>query len=292
MPGRELQLETPDGRLLDVIDCGPAGAPTVLVQHGTPGSRLLLPEWLEDAESRGIRLVGYSRPGYGSSSRRAGRQVVQAATDVALIAERLKVTRLATWGYSGGAPHVLACAARLPQLVVAAAAVSTVVPYGAEGIDFLEGMGQGNVEEFHAALAGQATLRPLLEASSNEVPRTVAGFLEAMDSILSAPDREVMRSQLGDLLVASFDEALSRGLDGWIDDDLAFVRPWGFELAEIGVPLQLWQGGQDRMVPPAHGRWLARQLPAAESHQLPEAGHLSPLLEQAPAIHDWLLAHF
>ncbi|MGH7691823.1 MAG: alpha/beta fold hydrolase [Candidatus Dormibacteria bacterium] len=292
MPGRELQLETPDGRLLDVVDCGPAGAPTVLVQHGTPGSRLLLPEWLEDAESRGIRLIGYSRPGYGSSSRRAGRQVVQAATDVALIAERLKVTRLATWGYSGGAPHVLACAARLPQLVVAAAAVSTVVPYGAEGIDFLEGMGQGNVEEFHAALAGQATLRPLLEASSNEVPRTVAGFLEAMDSILSDPDREVMRSQLGDLLVASFDEALSRGLDGWIDDDLAFVRPWGFELSEIGVPLQLWQGGQDLMVPPAHGRWLARQLPAAEAHQLAEAGHLSPLLEQAPAIHEWLLGHF
>jgi len=76
-------------------------------------------------------------------------------------------------------------------------------------------------------------------------------------------------------VAASFRQALANGIWGWFDDDLAFTRPWGFDLDGIGVPVVVWQGGQDRMVPFAHGQWLAAHLPSARAMLLPEEGHLS-----------------
>lgn len=292
MQVRAIQVTTPEGRQLDVLDTGKVGDPAVLVHHGTPGARGLFAGWLADAERRGIRLIGYSRPGYGESTRLPGRQVGAAAADVAAIAEHLQLAKLATWGYSGGGPHALSCAARLPQLVVAAATIASVGPYGAEGLDFLAGMGEGNVEEFQADLEGEAVTRPLHEAAVADMSSTVDRMIESMASILSVPDRAAMREHLGDWFVQLTADAFSHGADGWIDDDLAFVQPWGFDLSEVRVPLQLWQGQHDLMVPPGHGRWLAEHLPGAEWHYLPDAGHLTLLVEQVPLIHSWLLEHF
>jgi pimeloyl-ACP methyl ester carboxylesterase len=176
--------------------------------------------------------------------------------------------------------------------VVAAATIASPAPYGAEGLDFLAGMGQANVEEFQAILEGEAATRPLHEAAAQGMPVTVEGTIEEMESILSPPDQAAIREHLGDWFVSILAEAVCAGADGWIDDDLAFVRPWGFELAGIRVPLQLWQGQHDLMVPLAHGQWLAAKLPQAEWHYLPDAGHLSLLVEQVPAVHAWLLEHF
>lgn len=289
---RERILETRQGRRLDVIDGGKLGDPAVLVHHGTPGARQLFQGWLSDAEEKGIRLIGYSRPGYGRSTRSPGRSVSAAADDVAAIADHLEISRLATWGYSGGGPHALSCAALLGDRVVAAATIASPAPYGAEGLDFLAGMGQANVEEFQAILEGEAATRPLHEAAAQGMPVTVEGMIEEMESILSPTDQAAMREHLGDWFVSILAEAVCAGADGWIDDDLAFVRPWGFELAGIRVPLQLWQGQHDLMVPLAHGLWLAAKLPQAEWHYLPDAGHLSLLVEQVPAVHAWLLEHF
>jgi pimeloyl-ACP methyl ester carboxylesterase len=292
MQVRELQIETPDGRLLDLVDSGQIGEPAVVVHHGTPGARQLFGGWLGDAERRGIRLIGYSRPGYGTSTRLPGRPVSQAANDVALIADRLKLTKLATWGYSGGGPHALSCAARLPDLVVAAATIASVAPYGAQGLDFLAGMGEANIEEFDAILGGEATTRPFHEAAAARMPTSVEGTIVEMASILSPPDRAAIKDHLGEWMVSIFADAIAQGADGWIDDDLAFVQPWGFDVSQIRVPLQLWQGQLDLMVPAAHGQWLAGQLPAAEWHYLPESGHLTQLVDQVPLIHQWLLEYF
>ncbi|MGC2191354.1 MAG: alpha/beta fold hydrolase [Candidatus Dormiibacterota bacterium] len=289
---RELQIETADGRKLELVDSGQVGYPAVVVHHGTPGGRLLFDGWLADAERRGIRLIGYSRPGYGESTRLPGRSVRAAADDLAAIADQLKLSKLATWGYSGGGPHALSCAAQLPDLVVAAATIASVAPYDAEGLDYLAGMGEANVEEFDTILKGEAATRPFHEAAVAASPTTVEGVVEYMDSLLSPPDRAAVREHLGEWMLALFAEGLSHGPDGWIDDDLAFVQPWGFELSEIRVPLQLWQGQHDLMVPAGHGRWLAAQLPEAEWHFLPDSGHLSLLVEQVPLLHQWLLAHF
>jgi pimeloyl-ACP methyl ester carboxylesterase len=76
-------------------------------------------------------------------------------------------------------------------------------------------------------------------------------------------------------VAASFRQAVANGIWGWFDDDVAFTRPWRFDLAGIEVPVAIWQGGQDRMVPFAHGQWLAAHLPSAQARLLPEEGHLS-----------------
>lgn len=289
---RERTVVSSDGRHLDVMDTGTVGDPPVVVHHGTPGAKRLFPGWLADAESKGIRLIGYSRPGYGASTRQAGRSVASAAQDLAAIADQLQISRLASWGYSGGGPHVLGCASLLPDLVVAAAAIASVAPYGAEGLDFMGGMGETNIEEFGAVLEGEASIRPIHEAAVAELPDDVEGMIVLMESILSPPDQAAIRDHLGDWFVGILVDAVSQGVDGWVEDDLAFVQPWGFDLADIQVPLQLWQGKHDLMVPSSHGRWLAAKLPRAEWHYLPDSGHLTLLVDQVPLIHSWLLEHF
>ena len=133
-----------DGRQIQIIEAGqPDGIP-ILVHNGTPGSRLLNPPWIEDAETRGIRLISYDRPGYGGSTPQPGRTVASAAADVAAIAKALGLSRLGVWGISGGGPHALACAALLPDLVWAAAALASPAPYQADGLDWLADMGAGD----------------------------------------------------------------------------------------------------------------------------------------------------
>jgi pimeloyl-ACP methyl ester carboxylesterase len=258
---------------------------TVIVHHGTPGSALLHPLWVDDAAQRGIELVGYERPGYGETPRTEGRDIAWAAADIARFADERGIADFATWGISGGAPHALACAALLPDRVVAAAALAGPTPYGVEGLDWLDGMGEGNIVEFGAALDGEDVLRPLLE---QEAAAMLAGEDSGFESLLSAPDQAII-PQLRGFLGQSFAEALSGGIDGWLDDDLAFVRPWGLDLSEIRVPVLLLHGAQDVFVPVEHGRWLAQRIPGVDARILNEEGHLS-LYARIPEVHEWLLA--
>src|SRR6202046_3829688 len=134
-------VQTSDGRTLAVEDSGdPAGRP-VLVHNGTPNSRHLYGPNVRDAAERGLRLIGYDRPGYGGSSPQPGRTVADCAADVRAICDALGITRLVTWGISGGGPHLLATAALLPDLVVAAASLASLAPFDAGGLDWFAGMG-------------------------------------------------------------------------------------------------------------------------------------------------------
>lgn len=282
-------LVTVDGRQLDVTEAGHGNGPAIFVHHGTPASKLLLPAWAADAEQRGARLISYSRPGYGASSRLEGRDVGQGAADVAAIADRLGVDRLATWGISGGGPHTLACAALLGERVVAAASLASVAPYGAEGLDWLEGMGEANVEEFGAAVAGKARLVPLIEGMAAAADgAALAEVIEEMRSILSPVDEAVLTNEVGAWLL----DGLGAGVGGWVDDDLAFTRPWGFDVASISVPVQLWQGRQDLFVPFSHGEWLAAHIPGVEAHLMEDDGHLTLAVDRVSSVHAWLLDHF
>src|SRR5690242_3662643 len=137
----EHEISTADGRRLSVVEAGePEGSP-VLVHNGTPNSRLLYEPTVRLAESQGIRMIGYDRPGYGGSDRDPGRTVASCAGDVRTIANALGIERLAVWGISGGGPHAIACAALLPDLVPAVAVLASIAPWGAEGLDYFEGMG-------------------------------------------------------------------------------------------------------------------------------------------------------
>jgi pimeloyl-ACP methyl ester carboxylesterase len=282
-----------DGRTLAVLDAGAESGPAVFACHGTPGSALPWRGSVEDVESRGMRLISYDRPGYGGSDPDPGRNVAAAAGDIAAIAGALGIERFAVEGGSGGGPHALACGALLPDRVVGVGCLAGVAPYPAEGLDWLEGMGQGNLDEFAAALAGREALEPFLaeqaEAILSAEPEELADTLR---SLLSPVDVAALTGEFAEYLVAATRRAIGESLEGWIDDDFAFVAPWGFELADIRVPVQLCQGGQDRMVPMAHGRWLADRVPGVEPFLSEGDGHLTIQLGRIGDVHDWLLERF
>ena len=284
-------IEVGGGRALTVYDAGDPGGAPILFHHGTPSSGAPYTMHVQLAEKQGVRLVSYDRAGYADSSRHAGRDVAAVAGDAVAIADSLGIDRFATWGLSGGGPHALACVALAPGRFVAAASVAGAAPYAAEGLDWLAGMGEGNVEEFGAALSGEEALRPVLEAQVPPGGLTRADLVEALSTLLSPPDLGAVDSELGDELAVSFGQALARGVDGWVDDDLAFTRPWGFEPAEIETPVLVVQGRQDLMVPGTHGSWLAARIPGAEAWFHEDEGHLTLLLPPSVRrIHEWLLA--
>ena len=289
---REHQVSV-DGRTLAVADAGNESGPAVVVNHGTPGSRLLWRELIEDAEARGMRLIGYDRPGYGGSDPQPGRTAADAAGDVGAIADALGIEKLAVEGGSGGGPHALACAALLPDRVVAVASLAGVAPYPAEGLDWLDGMGQDNLDEFAATIAGREALERYLGKKVSEMltaePKAIA---EALLSLLSPPDRAVLTGELAEYFHEATRVGVEEQLDGWIDDDFVFVNPWGYRLEDIRVPVQLWHGAQDRFVPIAHGRWLAERIPGVDAHLTDEDGHLTIQLRRIGEVHAWLLEHF
>ena len=291
MDGDSFPLRLPDGRSLDVEVSGPEGAVPLVVHHGTPGERSQYPPFAAAAAARGLRYVSWSRPGYGGSSRLAGRSVADCAADTAAILDHLGADRCYTLGASGGGPHALACAALLADRVLACATVAGVGPFAADGLDFLEGMGRENHEEFGAALAGPARLQAYLEHEA-EAFAGVTGeqIAAALGDLVSPVDVAALTGDFAAHVAQSFHQAVGNGIWGWFDDDLAFTRRWGFDLQGIGVPVFVWQGGQDRMVPFAHGRWLAAQLPTATARLLPDEGHLSIAVARFGEVIDQLVA--
>ncbi len=264
-----------DGRSLDYTDAGGDG-PVLLFHHGTPGSQHPMRSMLRAAERLGLRFVTYSRAGYGGSSRHAGRSVADVVPDMTALLDALGAGRCVTAGWSGGGPHTLATGALLPDRVAGVLSIAGVAPYDAEGLDFLAGMGEQNVDEFSAALAGEATLRPPLDAGAADLrDANAAGVIAGMETLLPQVDRDHLTDEFGEDLAANISHGLATGVDGWLDDDLAFTRPWGFDLGAITVPVAIWQGSEDLMVPFAHGQWLAAHVPGAEAHLVQDEGHLS-----------------
>jgi pimeloyl-ACP methyl ester carboxylesterase len=269
-------IDLPDGRVLDVEVSGPADGVPLVMHHGTPGSKVVDRDVRRAAHARGLRLVTYSRAGYGASSRNPGRAVVDVVPDIEAVLAWMGATRCVVAGKSGGGPHALATAARLPELVAGACCIAGVGPYGAPDLDFLADMGEQNIEEFGLALGGEAQLRPWMEHEAVGLRGVdAAGVIAAMSTLLPEVDRAVLTSEHGEDMVATLNEALRTGVDGWLDDDLAFTRAWGFDLDDIEVPVFVWQGTVDLMVPSAHGRWLADHTPAAVAHIEADQGHLS-----------------
>ncbi len=152
-------------------------------------------------------------------------------------------------------------------------------------------MGQDNHDEFGAALEGEASLRTYLDAARPGLVAVEPGdIVREMASLLPDVDRAVLTDEYAAETATNFHEALRVSVDGWLDDDLAFVAEWGFDLAEIAVPVMLWQGTADLMVPPAHGRWFEKHLPDADVKIVPDQGHLSISLGAVDEMFDGLVA--
>jgi len=272
-------LETSDGRTVAFAVWGdPKGFP-ILSLHGTPGCRLQRWPKEELYQELGVCLVTHDRAGYGRSTRRHGRCVADEVDDVIAIADELGFDRFGVSGGSGGGPHSLACAALLPDRVVRASCIVGGAPYGDGGLEhqaWFSGMDPENVKEFETAVAGEAALIPYLEAQQATVEARVAVDPSTVfeDFELSETDRAALaRPEMMQVLRESAVEWAVNGVGGWVDDDLAFTRSWGFEVSEITVPVFVTYGATDVLVPVAHGEWLAEHVPGCIV-KIEESGHL------------------
>jgi len=287
-------VTAPDGREVAFAVWGdPAGFP-VLRLHGTPGCRLM--RWRdEEVYGRlGVCFVTHDRAGYGRSTRLRGRRVVDDVDDVRLIADELGFERFGVSGGSGGGPHALACAARLPDRVIRASCAVGLAPFGPPGLEhdaWFAGMDPANVGEFGVALEGEEALVPFLERMQARYEAKVAAddsnFLEDYD--VNESDRAQMaRPEFTQTLRETILEHAVNGVDGWVDDMLALTGPWGFDVSEITVPVLIRYGASDVLVPPGHGAWLAAHVPGCIA-RIDDAGHLGrdPVEEIAEGVR-WL----
>ena len=157
------------------------------------------------------------------------------------------------------------------------------MPADVPGIDLTAGMGEQNVEEFAWPAPGRRRCGP----TRGRGPRAAAqcgrahrgpGFAAARGRPRLS-DRRVRRGSRGRLL-----RCAGPGVDGWLDDDLAFTRPWGFDPASVATPTFLWRGHRGPHGAAGPREWLAGKVPGIRAHLVPGEGHLSIGVGRLPEI--------
>ena len=268
------QFKLKDGRELEIADNGINSESAIVFHHGTPGHASSWTDWLESAATAGIRAIAYSRAGYGTSDRNPGRSVINVNSDIAQVLDAKNITKFVSIGWSGGGPHCLANT--FEPRNVGAISLAGVGAFGVDDLDFLEGMGPENHDEFGAALKGEAVIDQWMNDNAGPM-KSVTGsdIIEAFGGLIGDADKAVLEGGEADAMAASMRSALAVSFDGWIDDDLVFVKKWGFELEAITKPVFLWQGDDDFMVPHAHSYWLEKHIPTATLSFKPGEGHIS-----------------
>jgi pimeloyl-ACP methyl ester carboxylesterase len=285
-----LEVKANDGFRLSVDSLGdPDGLPVFLL-HGTPGSRNGPRPRGIVLHRLGIRLITYDRPGYPGSDRRLGRRVVDAAEDVKTIADALRLKQFSVVGRSGGAPHALACAAELSDQVLSAAALGSLAPYDAEGLDWPLGMTESNALAYRNAEKDLAALVKMLNEQATLARGNSEGLLPVLWPDLAGYDKEIFGDiALRRIIVKIHAEALSKNIDGWVDDVVALSQDWGFNPSTIAVPVKLWAGGDDAFSPVSHTDWLGKRIPYADVEIAPEAAHFGAV-SNLPRILNWVAA--
>lgn len=268
-------LHLQDGRVLEFAVRGPERGPVVLFHHGMPGSAIPMDSVLDSATDRGYRVVTYSRAGYGLSSPLPGRTLLDAAGDCRMLMDHLQVDQYLVVGWSTGGPHALANAVADSRRVSGVLLIASFAPYDAEGLDFVEGMGVQNTVQFGSASKGESEQRAVVSHMAALVRDAPADLASGVASLLPAPDIAEVTGAYGAESAVHLSHALAAGDEGWFEDLQVLIGPWGFAPGDVTVPIELWHGEVDRMVPVAHGRWLAEHLPTTRAHIESGHGHIS-----------------
>jgi pimeloyl-ACP methyl ester carboxylesterase len=267
-----------DGRRLGYAEYGdPAGRPVFLF-HGLPGSRLQRPPDEQVALDLGARIVTIDRPGFGRSDFLPERSLVDWPRDVAALANALAIEQFAVAGISAGGPYALACAARLGDRVIAAAIASSPCPTYLPGV--LHGMIRSNQIVIRTAQRTPPRLAAWAARMVNTItmrePKLIAALVFGLVSTpLTAEDRiEMARPAIQEMYLESVLEAYRNGWNGHAWELIVLNRPWGFRLDAIRVPVFLWHGEADQLIPPVMGHYLAERIPGCQAEFIPGSGHL------------------
>lgn len=272
-PLEDLTLCLSDGRTLGYAQYGaPAGRP-VFVFHGSPGSRVQVRAAHGPALARGIRIIAPDRPGLGLSTRLPGRQITDWPNDVRALADALGIARFAVIGISGGGPYGAACAWALPERITCAGIISGVAP-PSHGCAICGGLRRRERVVVDLALRMPWLLRAVMTVGAVPSRRWTEGFYARVRGMASPADRPILeRSDVAECLIAGMKEAFRQGGRGPADELLLLARPWTFRPEEIRVPVRLWHGEADGVVPVAMGRHLAAIIPGCRAEFVPDAGH-------------------
>lgn len=277
------KFELRDGRSLELLDNHTESEKAVLFHHGTPGSSHIWQSWIEAPDLASLRTFAASRPGYGVSDRLIGRRVVDVVDDLSQVLDAYGIKSFVSVGWSGGGPHALAMS--LDPRCAGVVTLAGVGQFGQSDLDFLAEMGPENIEEFDVALQGEGMLGDWMTLNA-EAMRQVTGaeLREAFGGLIGPSDKAVLEGKFADQMAATMRSALEKGFTGWIDDDLAFVHDWGFDLGGINIPVEIWQGDEDLMVPHSHSNWLASKIPSSHVTFAPKTGHISLIVNNRSQI--------
>lgn len=277
-PKLEGNIAVGEDRRIGFAEFGAPQGRAVFWLHGTPGARRQIPtEARVYAEHHNIRLIGVDRPGIGASTPHQYETILAFADDLRTIADTLGIDKMAVVGLSGGGPYTLACAAGLPDRVVAAGALGGVAP--TRGPDAIS----GGLMRLGSAVA------PLLQVGGTPLRLGASLLIRAARPVASpALDLYGLLSPRADRHLLARPEFKAMFLDDLLNgsrkqlaapfaDVIAFARDWGFRLDEVKVPVRWWHGDHDHIVPFSHGEHVVSRLPDAKLLHLPGESHLAGL---------------
>ena len=249
----------------------PAGTP-LFVFHGTPGSRLMAAVADAAAQARRVRLIAPDRPGYGLSSPQPGRRFADWPDDVVALADVLGIDRFGVVGVSGGGPHALACAWKTPERLSVVGTVSGVGPVGGAGS--LPGLDRDHHAALALARAVPWLVRPVVRVGCFAWRRFPERMYARMQAFGPPSDRAVLaRPEVARSLIEGLREGVRQGSEGAVCELRLFTRPWRFPLEDIRIPVRLWHGARDGLVPVAAAHRLASRIPDARLELIPDGGH-------------------
>ena len=265
-------LKLSDGRDLDFITNDEESTSAILFHHGTPGECTGWQKWFSGVA--GVRAIAASRPGYGLSDRKIKRTVASDIDNGSQILDHFGIEKFVSIGWSGGGPHAINMTR--DSRCRGAITLAGVGEWGNADLDFLEGMGPENHEEFGAAVAGESAIEDWMQTNVPAFANVQgADLIASFGGLIGDADKAALTPDVAEVDAASFRRALSVSYYGWLDDDLAFVQPFGFDLSQVSKPVLVWQGDDDFMVPKSHSQWLADHIPTAKLNFVPGHGHIS-----------------